>query len=149
MKSLETRFGPIRYEPDQTIVFVEGMVGFEHLKHFVLVPTAEDDFLICLQSVEDGAVAFLLVDPLRYYPSYFFTITDRERTRLGITAQDRAPNDELMVLTTITVHSDQSITLNLAAPVLLVPGSNLAMQIVLEDGTYSTREPLPDVPGDS
>ena len=144
MKSVETRFGPIQYDPDQTIVFVEGMIGFEHLKHFVLVPTAEDDFLICLQSVEDGAVAFLLVDPLRYYPSYFFTITDRERTQLGITVQDRAPNDELMVLTTITVHSDQSITLNLAAPVLLAPESSRAMQVVLEDGSYSSREPLPD-----
>ena len=149
MKSIETRFGTIQYDPDQTIVFVEGMIGFEHLKHFVLVPTAEEDFLVCLQSVEDGAVAFLLVDPLRYFPSYLFTITDRERKRLGITAQDRVPNDELMALTTITVHSDQSITLNLAAPVLLVPGSNLAMQIVLEDGTYATREPLPKASVDS
>lgn len=145
MKTVDTRFGPIQYDPNQTIVFVEGMVGFEHLKHFVRMPTDEDDFLVCLQSVEDGSVAFLLVDPLRYFPNYAVSVPDTDKARLGITCQNSPPRDELLVLTTITVHQDQSITLNLAAPVLLAPGSNLAMQIVLEDGTYSSRELLPGI----
>ncbi|MFO7802303.1 MAG: flagellar assembly protein FliW [Desulfovermiculus sp.] len=138
MKTLDTRFGPIQYDPQQTIVFIEGMVGFEHLRHFVRVPMEEDDFLVCLQSVEDGTVAFLLVDPLRYFPSYTFPLSQGNKSRLQTDSVE-----DLIVLTTITVHPDQSITLNLAAPVVLSPSSNLAMQVVLEDGAYSPREPLP------
>lgn len=138
MKTIDTRFGPIQYDPERTITFIGGMVGFEHLKHFVLVPTTEDDFLTCLQSVEDKLVAFLLVDPFRYFPSYTFSLSEAEKARLTSSSED-----ELLILTTITVHADQSISLNLAAPVLLSPVKNLAMQVVLEDGSYSSREPLP------
>lgn len=137
IKTLDTRFGTIAYDPEQTIVFVQGMIGFEHLKHFVTVPSEEDDFLICLQSVEDGSVAFLLVDPTRYFPNYSFPIA--EDVKAGLEPDS---TENLVVLSTITVHQDQSITLNLAAPILIAPSSNLAMQIVLEDPKYSTREPL-------
>ena len=139
MKTVDTRFGPIQFDPSRTIVFTQGMIGFEHLKHFVLVPTEKDDFLHCLQSVEDGSVAFLLVDPIRYFPSYSCPITAQDRALLNV-----GPGDEVLVLTTITVHQDQTITLNLAAPVLLAPASSLAMQAVLEDNIYSPREPLPE-----
>ena len=138
MKTVDTRFGLIQYDPQQTIVFIEGMVGFEHLRHFVRVPMEEDDYLVCLQSVEDGAVAFLLVDPLRYFPAYTCPLSQEHKARL-----QKGSEEDLIVLTTITVHPGQSITLNLAAPVILAPSSNLAMQVVLEDGVYSPREPLP------
>ncbi|MGM0539891.1 MAG: flagellar assembly protein FliW [Thermodesulfobacteriota bacterium] len=140
MKTVDTRFGLIQFDPSRTIVFTQGMLGFEHLKHFVFVPTEKDDFLFCLQSVEDGSVAFLLVDPTRYFPAYSCPITAQERTLLNV-----GPEEDVLILTTITVHQDRSITLNLTAPVLIAPASSLAMQIVLEDGTYSPREPLPDV----
>ncbi len=140
MKTVDTRFGPIQFDPARTIVFIQGMIGFEHLKHFVFVPTEKDDFLYCLQSVEDGSVAFLLVDPTRYFSAYSCPLSSQDRALLNV-----GPGEEVLVLTTITVHHDQSITLNLAAPVLIAPASSLAMQRVLEDTIYSPREPLPDV----
>ena len=143
MKTVQTRFGAVAYDPERTIVFVRGMLGFEHLKHYVQVRTqgeAEDDFLVCLQSVEDGSVAFLLVDPTRYFPAYSCPITDWDRSMLDI-----GPDQEVLVLSTITVHQDRSITMNLAAPVLIAPERSTAMQTVLEDSAYSPREPLPDV----
>lgn len=140
MKTMDTRFGPIQFDPNRTIVFTQGMIGFEHLKYFVFVPLEKDDFLHCLQSVEDGSVAFLLVDPTRYFPAYSCPISIQDRTLLNA-----GPEEEVLVLTTITVHHDQSITLNLAAPVLIASQTSTAMQVVLEDSTYSPREPLPEI----
>lgn len=138
MKTLQTRFGPVEYDPDQTIFFVQGMLGFEHLKHFVLVSAGENEFLFGLQSVEDTSVAFLLVEPGYYFPDYTCPLNAQQKALLG-----SDPEAELVVLCTITLHQDQSITLNLAAPVILDLKNKQAMQIVLEEGGYSSREPLP------
>lgn len=45
----------------------------------------------------------------------------------------------------VTVREDKSVTMNLAGPVLFAPTTNTAIQVVLQNSTYSSREPLPRV----
>lgn len=138
MKTVRTRFGDVEYHPDKTIHFPKGLLGFESLREFMVMPSENEDPLICLQSLEDPQVAFLLVDPKRYFPDYRIDIGQQEAGVLGLD-QD----DDYCILTMITVHPDQSVTLNLVAPVLYAPRTQLALQKVLENTEYSVRTPLP------
>ena len=45
----------------------------------------------------------------------------------------------------VTVHADQHVTLNLAAPILFAPQSNKAIQVILENSGYDIQTPLPTV----
>lgn len=138
MKTVRTRFGDVEYHPDKTIHFPKGLLGFESLREFMVMPAESEDPLICLQSLEDPQVAFLMVDPQRYFPEYRVDIGGQEAWGLGL-EQD----DAYCILTMITVHPDQSVTLNLVAPVLYAPRTQRALQIVLENTEYSVRTPLP------
>ncbi|MCF8030964.1 MAG: flagellar assembly protein FliW [Desulfohalobiaceae bacterium] len=138
MKTVRTRFGDVDYHPDKTVLFPKGLLGFESLREFMVMPTASDDPLVCLQSLEDSRVAFLLVDPRRYFPEYGISLGGQEAQVLGMGREE-----DHCTLTMITVHSDQSVTLNLVAPVIYVPRTQRAVQIVLENTEYSVRTPLP------
>lgn len=139
MKVIETRFGQVRYDPEKTIRFPEGLLGFEHLRDFVVMPSKrENDPVFCFQSVEEPHLAFLLIDPAPFFPDYKVAPWPEVFEKLGIDAKD-----PYFVLTTITFHSDETVTLNLLAPVIYTPRTDRAVQIVLDGSGYKARTPLP------
>jgi flagellar assembly factor FliW len=137
MKTIQSRFGELTYDPEKTLLFSQGLIGFEHLREFVVMPNEGGDPLFCIQSVDDPRFAFLLTDPRRYFPSYTVAPSGQDRVQLGI-----GPDDECLVLAMITVHLDKSVTLNLAAPVFYAPATDRAIQVVLEGMNYSARTPV-------
>jgi flagellar assembly factor FliW len=136
-KKINSRFGEIEYEPDKTIYFPEGMIGFEGLRHFVVMPNDEDMPLCWIQSAEDPCVAFILADPTLYFPEYRLRPGKPEMDKLGL---DKG--EDCFVLTVVTVHPDGQITFNLAAPILFAPEKNKAIQVILENAGYPSRVPL-------
>jgi len=138
MRTVQTRFGDVKYHPDKTVLFPKGLLGFESLREFMVMPAESDDPVVCLQSLEDPQVAFLLVDPQLYFPEYWIDVGEQEAQVLGMD-QDEGYS----ILTMITVHPDQSITLNLVAPVIYAPRTQRALQIVLENTEYSVRTRIP------
>lgn len=38
MERIETRFGIVEYDPDNTLIFPEGLPGFEELRRFLVMP---------------------------------------------------------------------------------------------------------------
>ena len=140
MKTVESRFGPVSYDPENTILFPKGLLGFESLREFIVMPRESDaDPLVCLQSLEDTQVAFLTVDPKHYFPDYSVSVGKEDAEVLGMT-----PEDGTCLLTMITMHPDQSVTINLVAPIVYLPRTQRAVQIVLERTEYSVRTPLPE-----
>ena len=137
MKTIQTPFGQLSYNPDKLVHFPEGLIGFEGLRDFIVMPINKDDFLFCFQSVEETHVAFLFVNPVLFFPDFLIHIGGEEREKLGIKA-----NDDYFVLTTITYHQDQTVTLNLLAPVIYAPKTDMAIQIVLDGSGYQTKTPL-------
>lgn len=137
MKTVQTRLGNVSCHPDMIIFFPLGLLGFGTLRKFMLIPGNSDDPLICLQSLENQKVTFLMVDPQRYFPEYEVSVGSKEADVLRM-----KKDDQYRVLTTITVHSDRSITLNLIAPVIYIPRTQRAVQMVLEETSYSVRTPL-------
>ncbi len=138
MKKIQTRFGEIHYDPKKVIHFPEGLIGFEHLRDFIVLPNKNDDLLFCFQSVEESHIAFLLINPALFFPDYHVPLGAEERKKLGVGTED-----PFFTLTTITFHQDNSVTLNLLAPVVYAPNTDRAIQIVLEKSGYLTKTPLP------
>jgi len=140
MNTIRTRFGEIEYDTDHLLHFPKGLVGFEDLRDFVVMPNAKEGPLFWIQSVEDPMVAFVLTDPTQFFFDYRVIADGHERQKLGITEED-----DCFTLSVVTVHPDRSVTLNLAAPVFFAPKTNRALQVILENGTFSHRTPLPTI----
>ncbi len=140
MEKIQSRFGEIEYDPANALLFPEGLVGFEELRKFVVMPNEKEGPLFWIQSVEDPQVAFILTDPTGFYYDYKVVPDGRERQKLGIDDQD-----ECLIVSVVSVPPSRQITLNLAAPILFAPKTNRALQVILEVTTFSSQTPLPDI----
>ncbi|SDZ75835.1 flagellar assembly factor FliW [Desulfuromusa kysingii] len=138
MKKIQSRFGEIEYDPENILEFPEGLIGFEELRHFIVMPNEKEGPLFWIQSVEDPEIAFVLTDPVGFYYDYKIVPDGHERKKLGID-----DNASYHVLSVVTVPQDLKVTLNLAAPILFAPDTNRALQVVLEGTTFSSKTPLP------
>lgn len=140
MKKIETRFGEVEYDPTALLHFPAGMIGFPTLHDFIVMPNKKEGPLFWIQSVDEPGIAFVLTDPTNFFLDYSVTPDDSERTYLHL-----EPEDKVFVLSVVTVPPDQSITVNLAAPIIFAPSSNRAIQVILENTSYKSKTPLPKV----
>ena len=140
MKTIQSRFGEIEYDPENALLFPEGLIGFEELRQFIVMPNKKEGPLFWIQSVEDPQVAFVLTDPSKFFLDYSVEPDEAERRKLGIDEKG-----ECLVISVVTVPPSQKITFNLAAPILFAPETNRAIQVILEGTNYSTQTPLPEV----
>lgn len=140
MRKIQTRFGEVEYDPESLLHFPAGMIGFPTLHNFIVMPSQKDGPLFWIQSVDEPEFAFILTDPTNFYLDYQIAPDESERNYLNISEED-----DCFVLTVVTVPPDQNITINLAAPILFAPKTNRAIQVILEDGDYQTKTPLPEI----
>lgn len=140
MKVINTRFGQVEYDPAKTLHFPSGLIGFENLREFIVMPNIKRGPLFWIQSVEDPEIAFVLTDPTNFFVDYRVAPDDNEKEKLGMKEED-----DCHALVVVTVNSGSDFTFNLLAPILYAPGSNRAIQVVLEQSNYSTKMPLPKV----
>ncbi len=140
LKKINTRFGEVEYDPEKTIYFPLGLLGFQDLHQYIVMPNKKDGPLFWLQSVEDPEVAFVLTDPTNFFLNYRVVPDKNERARLAM-----QEGDLCFVLSVVTVHPDRAVTLNLQAPILYAPAANRALQVIVEDSPYGVRTPLPEV----
>lgn len=140
MNKIVTRFGEIEYQTENLLHFPEGLIGFERLHDFIVMPNEKEGPLFWIQSVEDPQIAFILTDPSNFFLDYQVAPDQQERQKLQL-AED-AP---CFALTVVSVNPERQISLNLAAPILFAPASNRALQVILEGTQYQSRTPLPTV----
>lgn len=127
-------FGPLSIHPEDVLVMPDGMLGFAGERRFVLLPAAPDG-VFWLQSVDDGTLIFLLVDPFRFFPGY--EVDSPEIPEAG-------PTDEVAVLSIVTLPRSRGepCTANLQGPLVLRTPGRTARQVILEDPRYHTRHEL-------
>lgn len=140
MKTINTRFGEVEYDPANLLHFPVGLIGFPNLRDFVVMPNKKEGPLFWIQSVDDPQIAFVLTDPTNFFLEYRVIPEESEKNTLKIEKVE-----ECFALTVVTVPPDQKITLNLAAPILFSPKTNRAIQVILENTEYQTKTPLPKV----
>nr|WP_321468848.1 flagellar assembly protein FliW [uncultured Desulfobulbus sp.] len=140
MKTINTRFGEVEYDPSHVIHFPEGLIGLDHLKNFLVMPNQKKGPLFWIQSVDDPAFAFVVTDPTNFFLDYMVIPDSEERRKLEM--QNDSP---CFVLAIVTVAANKEITLNLQGPILYAPESRKGLQVILEDPRYDIRTPLPSV----
>ena len=132
-------FGSIEYSPEEKICFPEGLFGFEEERDFLPIPFEEDsDTLICLQSLGDENLCFILLNPFHFFADYNPRISDADRSAIG------SPKDEDISYYVIGVFREQlgDSTVNLKAPIAVNARTRDARQIILEDSIYTFRHSL-------
>jgi len=130
-----TRFGTIEVERQLVIDMPGGMLGLERCKRFTLLEERPESAYKWLQSLDDPAVAFIVVNPIEFFPDYEAELTDEQAKTLEL----MDPSDAVL-LSTVTVGRERNqVTANLAGPVVINARTLRARQIVLEDDRYSTK----------
>lgn len=133
-----TRFGEIEVREDEVIEVPEGLLGFGNQRRYILLEDPEQNPFLWFQSLDDPALAFVLVDPALFFPSYRVAVPREEIANLKLT--DVA---EARILVVVVVAADPGrITANLKGPLILNPRTRRAKQVVLMEEDYQTQHPL-------
>jgi flagellar assembly factor FliW len=124
-------FGPLSVRPEAFLTFPEGLPGFAGERRFILLP-ASSAGVYWLQSADEGALAFLLVDPFPIFPGYSVDVPGDE--------SEAAP----MVLAVITLPREEGgeCTANLQAPIVLDLARRSGRQLILEQPSVGPRHPF-------
>ncbi len=129
------RFGDLEADEDRIIHFTVGMPGFCHLYRYVLIEQQEQLPFRWLQAVDDPELAFLVIKPEEFMPSYDPPIPEADLKGLGLKNLREA---EIYCLVTVP-GEPREMTANLRAPVLINPKNRKARQVILADGGYAIK----------
>lgn len=138
---IATRFGTLTQDPERTIIFRHGLLGFTDQRRYLLteIPGADAVFKL-LQSLDDPELSFVVL-PLD--PSDGpIAGADLVAARKTLAIEE----DALAVLAIVTLraeHERVDFTVNLRAPLLIDTLQRLGYQYVLPNDGYPLRHPLP------
>ncbi len=130
-------FGSLEVDERQRIFFPYGILGFEPLKHYVLLDAAQPPFY-WLQSTERSEVAFPLIDPRVFRPDYTLDVDAGELAEIGITEAGDALDFAI-----VTIPEDPAdMTANLQGPIVINRASRVGRQSISLDSRWKVRHPI-------
>ncbi len=133
-----TRFGDVTIQNEDLLTFPEGLLGFQDLRHFVLLDDPNDDIFAWLQSCELSSIAFPIIEPEIFGQHYTASLTKSETESLKLIA-----NQKPTYMNIITIPDDPTqMTANLKAPIVINQTEKIARQCVLQDNSLAIREPI-------
>ncbi len=138
MKVTCTRFGTLDVRDEMVWTFPSGILGFSEWTKYILLDHDTDAPFKWLQCVEEGSLAFVIMDPALFKPDYRAEIA--EEALAEIKARD-AGDLALMTILTIPSEDPTAITANLRGPLLMNWRTRLCKQLVLDE-TFPTRYPI-------
>ena len=139
MKLQTKYFGEIDYEAGDIVKFPVGPFSFEDEHEFLLLPfEGSAGSLLCFQSIQTPALAFVAMDPFSLSPAYAPVLQPRELKDLGV--QDRQELGFYVLCVVKKPVSDS--TVNLKCPVAIHPETRVARQVILDSDAYEMRHPL-------
>lgn len=133
-----TRFGQVDVQEESILKFSEGILGFSDLRKFVLLDDPTDDIFAWLQSCDEPAIAFPVLEPELFAESYKVSLAKTDYEALKMTDLSRA---RLLCIVTIPEDPTQ-MTANLKAPIVVNVAERTARQCVLQDNHLAIREPI-------
>jgi flagellar assembly factor FliW len=138
LKITTSRFGELDIDAARVLTFIEGILGFPQYLKYVLLDHDKNTPFKWLQSIENGELAFVLIDPLTVLPDYRAEVRQEDIDALQITGLERA-----VALCIVNIGPGAaSVTANLLGPIIINPESMLARQIVLMTSQYSIQHDL-------
>ncbi len=130
------RFGPLEIPQNKIISMVRPVLGFEKLAKFCLIEREEFWPFLWMQSVEDPAVAFIVVNPALFDNEYRIDINPNEISELEPSSPEMI---ETYVIANVPDNWKQ-MTINLQGPILINTANNKAKQLVLMNSEYKVQQ---------
>lgn len=133
MKANTRVFGSIDVADDKIITMEKGMIGFPELTHFALIFDEEKKDkkfkIMWLQSMDDGDIAFPVMDPMQCMEDYKPSVNEEIIAPLG-----EMTSENTYLLVTVTVPKKvEDFSVNLKAPIVINVNTNKGAQVITED----------------
>jgi len=132
MKFKTARFGEIEVSNEELVEFSEGLLGFSPFKRFVILNPQEGSPFRWLQSLDDGDLAFVIIEPLNFMFAYDLEIADADAEFLGI---QKAEDVVVYVIVTIP-ENPRDMTANLQGPLLINARTKKGRQIISTNSSH-------------
>jgi flagellar assembly factor FliW len=130
--------GDLKVESQNCFDFPDGILGFPACERFVLVPAERRSFF-WLQSVDCGALAFLLVDPFALFDDFFVDLPEGD---LGPLRAEKDSEIAILAIVTLPGKEGEAPTANLQGILAFNLSQRIARQVVIQNSPYSVRWPM-------
>ena len=124
------QFGELEVEQRHIFIFGEGVLGFEHLREFVLINEEETAPFRWLISLEEPNIGFPLLSPWHIDLSY----------KPG---KDIDLNKQVVMVIITLENENGKMTANMKAPIVFDVEKQLGKQIILTSDKYSPNFEMP------
>jgi len=131
-----TRFGNVQVEDDRIITFPAGLLGFSDYTRYALLQPDDEGVFFWLQSLEAPDLAFVVTDPSLWVSNYEATIRREQMQELDL---EKLEDAQVFV---IVNKYDRTLTVNLQGPLVVNLQNLTAMQLVLADKRWTTRQEI-------
>jgi flagellar assembly factor FliW len=132
-------FGTLEVTDDDLMEFGDGLLGFPECRTWALLRGTKEG-TAWLQSAEHAALIFLLVDPFVFFVGYSAELSVGELQRLRATTSDEIA---VFAIVTLPLPGQPDCTANLQGPVVMNLLKKRGVQVVLGDGPFGLRAPIP------
>jgi len=135
MEMVTSRFGNVEIPDEHILTFHSGLIGFTEHKRYSLLGDARGIGYQWLQSLDDGSIAFVVVEPGVIKPDYHVEIQDDALHDIEF-----QNGDDVVVLSIVTIPPDEpeKATANLQGPLVINATRNRGKQIILNE-SYPIR----------
>jgi len=124
---------------ENTIHLPLGLLGFESVKHFVLLARPDEEPFMRLQMLAPGEHAFVVLSPSTILPDYRPELSPEDVAFLEL----KDPADALVV-GIVTLYGNGEATINLRGPIVLNRHTLVGKQVIpLNAGALELRHRLP------
>ena len=139
MKFDTSRFGTVEVAEDKLLHFEHGLPGFPDCTRFIVMDHDRETPLKWLQCVERPEIAFLIVEPDQILHSYEVDVPDSVLRHIGWKKGAEPSDVAVFVILNVT---DQKLTANLRAPIVVNIAARQAFQMILENRDVSVTHPI-------
>lgn len=136
-----TRFGEVDVQQDLVITLPEGIIGFEDCTRYVVLQIDYNSQFKWLQCLDDGSVAFPIIDPWQFRPDYAPEISDMDALFLKM---DERSERLVFVIVTVPRNNPHAMTANLLGPIIINPLTSQGKQVIVTNEQYGTRHGIMD-----
>jgi flagellar assembly factor FliW len=116
-----------------------GLLGFEQIKHYLLIANPDEAPFRWLQVKDNPTLAFVVIDPFLVVPDYRPDIPQADVDFLRLSD----PGDAQLYCI-VTLHNGRGATINLKGPIVVNRLNGVGKQVVLANAAqYSVQHALP------
>ncbi len=134
---IETKnFGTIDIDESLIYDFDGGILGFEQLRKFTIVESDDENSpFLWLQSIEEPAISFIIMDVYKFMPDYNPLVFDDDLVSLG-----EITDDSLLIYNIVVVPTAVSkMSVNLKAPIVINMENKKGKQVIVKNEEYPIK----------